>query len=142
MASVSEDHRGGRGLPWPVISGLRVFVVEDEILVAMSLEDMLSDFGCTPVGMAASVKQALAAIDRAEAIDAAILDVNLNGEMVFPVSDMLQGRGVPFVFSTGHGTPELVQRYPGCRLLNKPYRPDALAHTLVDLIRSRRPNVV
>src|SRR5262245_27926755 len=138
--SASETQSGGRGLPWPLIDGLKVFVVEDEILVAMTLEDMLSDFGCEPIGMAASVAQALAAIDRADAIDAAILDVNLSqGEKVFPVSDMLQSRGVPFVFSTGNGTPELVQRYPGCRLLNKPYRPDALARALVEIVGSRPP---
>jgi CheY-like chemotaxis protein len=141
-----EESRGGTGqsggaanLPRTLIAGLRVFVVEDEILVAMTLEDMLSEFGCEPVGVAANVSQALSAIDSGEAIDAAILDVNLGGEKVFPVSDALQNLGVPFVFSTGYGTPELELRYPGCRLLNKPYRPDALAHTLIDLVRGRKP---
>ena len=82
--------------------GRRVLVVEDEMIVAWLLEDMLADFGCTIVGPAARIDQALAMI-KAEALDAAVLDVNLNGQQSYPLADALVTRGVPFVFSTGYG---------------------------------------
>jgi len=112
------------------ISGLKVLVVEDEAMVAMVLEDTLLEFGCVVTAIAPSVAAALDQIERTPDIDAAILDVNLGGEKVFPVADALQAKGVPFVFSTGYGPADLTERYPGCRLLNKPYAPEALAATL------------
>ena len=75
-------------------SGRRVLLVEDEMIVAWLLVDMLDDLGCAIVGPATSVNQALAMID-AEAIDAAVLDVNLNGQMSYPIADVLAARGVP-----------------------------------------------
>jgi CheY-like chemotaxis protein len=115
--------------------GLQVFLVEDELMVAMIVEDMLAEFGCVLVGAAASVDEALAALKQTGDLDAAILDVNLGGEKVFPIADALVQRGVPFVFSTGYGPADLHQRYPGCRLLQKPYRPEALAQVLVEFAR-------
>jgi CheY-like chemotaxis protein len=115
--------------------GLQVFLVEDEVMVALILEDMLAEFGCVLAGAAATVDEALAALAATPELDAAILDVNLGGEKVFPVADILAARGVPFVFSTGYGPADLHQRYPGCRLLNKPYRPEALAQLLVEFAR-------
>ncbi|HEX6011198.1 MAG TPA: response regulator [Geminicoccaceae bacterium] len=85
------------------LSGRRVLVVEDELIVAFLLEDMLAGLGCAVVGPAARVDQALALLD-AEAIDAALLDVNLNGHKSYPVADALAARGVPFVFSTAYHT--------------------------------------
>jgi CheY-like chemotaxis protein len=70
------------------LSGRRVLVVEDETMVAWLLEDMLADLGCAIVGPAAHVNQALAMLD-AEAIDAAVLDINLNGQKSYPVADAL-----------------------------------------------------
>jgi CheY-like chemotaxis protein len=128
---------GGAPLPWPSLAGLKVLVVEDEILVAMTIEDMLTDFGCATVGHAANISQALSAIDQTAQIDVAVLDVNLAGEKIYPVSDALYARGVPFVFSTGFGPADLMHRYPACRLVNKPYRPDALAQALVALAGPR-----
>jgi CheY-like chemotaxis protein len=74
------------------ISGRKILVVEDEMIVAWLLEDMLADLGCAVIGPAASINQALAMID-AEAIDAAVLDVNLNGQMSYPIADVLAARG-------------------------------------------------
>jgi len=91
-------------------SGRRVLVVEDEVLVAWLLEDMLADLGCAVVGPAVSVKQALAMID-AEAIDVAVLDVNLNGQLSYPIADALAARGVPFVFSTGYDKDRMLDGY-------------------------------
>jgi CheY-like chemotaxis protein len=115
--------------------GLQIFLVEDEALVAATLEDMLAELGCTLVGAAATVTDALAAVQSAFDIDAAILDVNLGGEKVFPIADILVGRNIPIVFSTGFGPADLAQRYPESRLLEKPYQPEALADLLVELAR-------
>src|ERR1700692_3817867 len=91
-------------------AGRRILVVEDEMIVAWLLEDMLADLGCAVVGPAVSINQALAMID-AEAIDAAVLDVNLNGQVSYPIADALAARGVPFVFSTGYAKDRLLDGY-------------------------------
>jgi CheY-like chemotaxis protein len=122
---------------YSALFGLQILLVEDEALVAATLEDMLADFGCTLAGAAATLTDALAAIQATFDIDAAILDVNLGGEKVFPVADILVGRNIPIVFSTGFGPADLAQRYPESRLLQKPYQPEALADLLIDL--ARRP---
>jgi len=83
------------------LSGRRILVVEDEVIVAWALEDMLANMGCAVVGPAARVNQALAMIDD-ESIDAVVLDLNLNGQMSYQVADVLASRGVPFVFLTGY----------------------------------------
>jgi CheY-like chemotaxis protein len=90
-----------------LFSGRRVLLVEDEPIVAWLLKDMLVDLGLMVVGPAASVNQALAMID-AESIDMAVLDVNLKGQMSYPIADALVARGVPFVFSTGYDIDRLL----------------------------------
>lgn len=84
------------------LSGLKVLVVEDEPLVAMALEDMLTNSGCTVAGPAASVNEGMRLIGE-ETVDGAVLDVNLGGEMVFPLADALAERSIPFVYVTGYG---------------------------------------
>ena len=115
------------------LSGRRVLVVEDEMIVAWLLQDMLADLGCAVVGPAARVAQALAMID-AEAIDAAVLDVNLNGQKSYPVADALTARGVPFVFSTGYETESLPNDYQSLPLLQKPFKRSELGDTLAQLL--------
>ncbi len=115
------------------LDGLRVLIVEDEVLVAMTLEDVVSDLGCHVVAVVGDAADALEAA-AIQPLDAAILDVNLGGERVFPVADLLADRGVPFVFSTGYGPTDLSRRYPGRPQLRKPYPPEALAEALEALI--------
>jgi CheY-like chemotaxis protein len=115
------------------LDGLQIFVVEDEAMVSTLLEDILRDFGCEVLGVAATVTDALARAAALPRIDIAILDVHLGGETVHPVADLLRARGVPLVFTTGFEPADLCQRYPESRLLNKPYRPEALAKLLGDL---------
>ena len=103
----------------PALTGLRVLVVEDEMLVAMMLEEILLKLGCEVVGAAARVTQALAALD-GEPVDLAVLDVNLGGEKVFPVAEALAGRGIPFLFSTGYGTSGLRDGLSSRTTLQKP----------------------
>ena len=128
---------GSRAVAYSALFGLQIFLVEDEALVAATLEDMLAEFGCVLAGAAANVTDALAAVQGATAIDAAILDVHLGGEKVFPVADLLVRREIPIVFSTGFGPADLAVRYPESRLLEKPYQPEALAGLLVELARDR-----
>jgi CheY-like chemotaxis protein len=121
-------------------SGRRVLLVEDEMLVVWLLEDMLADLGCAVVGPAASVKQALAMID-AEAIDVAVLDVNLNGQMSYPIADALATRGVPFVFSTGYDKDTLLDGYRIFPVLQKPFRRSELSDALAKLLTPKEPSV-
>jgi CheY-like chemotaxis protein len=103
------------------LQGLRIFIVEDDPRISTMLEDMLVWLGCVPVGVAPTIERGLALASAIDAIDVAILDVNIGSEMVFPVADLLLDRDVACVFSTGHDTELLRERYPLCGLLNKPY---------------------
>jgi CheY-like chemotaxis protein len=110
----------------------RVLVVEDEMLIGMLLEDMLTDMGHVVVGIVPRVNEALAAAQR-EAFDLAILDVHLNGQAVFPVADALIERGIPFVFATGYGERGLPEQYRNRPILQKPFAKDDLEKTLAGL---------
>ena len=121
----------------PDLQGLQVFLVEDEPVVSLLIEDMLSELGCIVVGKARNLVEAMSWAEVMPTIDRAILDVNLGGEAILPVADMLARRQVPLVFSTGYGSNELLQLYPGSRLLAKPYGQDALANALTSLQRTR-----
>jgi CheY-like chemotaxis protein len=114
-------------------SACKVLVVEDEMIVAWLLEDMLADLGCAVVGPAVSVNQALAVID-AEAIDAAVLDVNLNGQVSYPIADVLAARGVPFVFSTGYAKDRLLDSYRTFPVMQKPFHQSELENMLAQLL--------
>jgi CheY-like chemotaxis protein len=116
------------------LSGRRVLVVEDEMLVAMLLEDMLADLGCTVVGPAARVEQALAMIETAASLDAAVLDLNINGQKSYPVADALVAGGVPFVFATGYGPHSLMSGYSWFPLLQKPFKRLELGKALMKLL--------
>ena len=100
---------------------LRVLVVEDEAMVALGLEDMLADLGHEVVARAAGLDQALAAA-RDAAFDLGILDVNVRGQETYAVADVLTGRGIPFIFSTGYEPSRLRQPYCDGPVLQKPYR--------------------
>ena len=115
------------------ISGRRILVVEDEVMVAWTLEDMLGELGCAVIGPAARVSQALAMI-KTTSIDAAVLDVNLNGEMSYAVADALSERGVPFVLSTAYNKNSLKGSYHGRPLLQKPLERAELGDALAKLL--------
>ena len=112
-----------RPQPTPAGSGRRrVLVVEDEYMIAQDLARELEDVGAEVLGPVPSVADALALLV-AEAVppDAAILDVNLGGEMVFPVAEALRERGVPFVFVTGYDPWSLPQAYADVPCCEKPF---------------------
>jgi CheY-like chemotaxis protein len=99
----------------------RVLIIEDESLVAMLLETVLEDLGCTPVGPASSVDEGLRLIASETDLDAALLDVNVAGHQVFPAAEALKARGVPFVFSTGYGEGGLPDDWRGHPTIQKPF---------------------
>ena len=111
------------------LSGRRVLVVEDEMLVSWLLIDMLTDLGCAVVGPAARVNEALTMIE-AGAIDAAVIDVNLNGQASYAIADALAARDVPFVFSTGYAAASLPDGYSSSPVLQKPFHQSELAEAL------------
>lgn len=98
----------------------RVLVVEDDFFVASSLALCLEADGIEVIGPAASVTAALELIARDEAIDGAVLDINLNGEMVYPVAETLRGRGVPYVFTTGYDMRSVAQQEADTPCFEKP----------------------
>ena len=119
------------------LTGRRVLVVEDEFLLAMELETLLSRRGCTVLGPVPTVRQALAMLDR-EQPEAALLDVNLKGERATPIAVALRERGVPFVLVTGYSDhqlsePELNQ----APRLDKPVNGRELKCALVKVLDSK-----
>jgi light-regulated signal transduction histidine kinase (bacteriophytochrome) len=99
----------------------RILVVEDSFLIVLSLEAMLDDLGWTIIGPAAQKAEAIS-LAGSEAIDAALLDVNLNGEMTWDVAAVLKERGIPFVFSTGYDIANVLPPFlAGSQVVSKPF---------------------
>lgn len=115
---------------------LRILLVEDEMLVAMLLEDMLSDAGHAIVGPLSRVDKAVEAA-RAEAVDLAILDVNVGGEEIYPVAEILAERGVPFAFATGYGVHGLREPWQKRPALQKPFNRSELFRIVAELAAGR-----
>ena len=108
-----------------LLAGRRILVVEDEMLVLMNMEYLLADLGCSNVVAAARVDQALALLET-QVFDAALLDVNLNGNESYAVADALAARGIPFAFTTGYSADGMNKGYGETLVLRKPYQADAL----------------
>ena len=119
------------GLP-----GLRVLVVEDVAMLAWRVCDILAGAGAEVVGPVPDVSRALALLDGRE-VDAAVLDMNLDGETAEPVADVLAARGVPFLFLTGYAWGDMEGRHAARPALGKPVRPAALVRMLADLAAGR-----
>ena len=107
------------------LAARRIMVVEDEALVALVLADQLAELGLSVVGPCSSVAEAKAVADKGE-FEAAILDVNLGGELVYPVADLLSSRGIPFVFVTGYGRESIDRRFANTPVLEKPVERELL----------------
>jgi CheY-like chemotaxis protein len=114
------------------LDGLRVLVVEDEMMVSMLIEDMLTDLGCTIVGPASRLDEAMQ-LARDLELDCAVLDVNLGGQPIFPLADLLREKGAPFAFATGYGDAGLREVDRGSPVLQKPFREADLARVLDEL---------
>ena len=117
----------------PSLAGMRLLVVEDELLVSMLVEEILGELGATVAGPYGRLADGLAAA-KAERFDGAILDLNLAGEHADPLADLLLARGVPFVFITGYQRDSLDRRYANVPILQKPIDAAALESVLLTLL--------
>ena len=120
----------------PKQPGRRILVVEDEFLIRMLLEDMLTDLGYELAGVAGRLDEALQ-LAKTTDFDLAILDVNLDGHDVYPVADLIAGRGLPFMFVTGYGGRGLPDAYRDRPTLQKPFQLGELRKTLAQLLPVR-----
>ena len=110
-------------------AGLRILVVEDEVAIAMLLEDMLLDLGAEIVGPAGRLSEAMA-LAESEAFDFAIVDVNVAGDPVYPVADILARRGIRLAFSTGYGADGIEPAWRDRPVLQKPFSQGDLERVL------------
>ena len=111
------------------LEGVRVLIIEDDSLVAMSVGDMLSDVGCSVVANAGNLTQAFEMVG-AGGFDIALLDVNLRGEDVFPVADVLSEKGIPFAFASGYGRAGLPEEFRTRPVVSKPFQIEELSAVL------------
>jgi CheY-like chemotaxis protein len=111
------------------VTGKRVLIVEDELMIRMLLDGMLTDLGHTVAAEAGSIEEALTLAREAE-FDVALLDVNLNGKPINPVVEVLIARGLPFVFASGYGQRGVPEAYRASPTLQKPFQVEALADAL------------
>lgn len=101
------------------LSGRRILIAEDEYLIAMDLVEALESLGAEVIGPVGSVLQGSKLV-AAESIHAAVLDVNLQGELVFPLADELAGQSIPFVFATGYNDGSIPERFDHIERFGKP----------------------
>jgi CheY-like chemotaxis protein len=107
---------------------LRLLIVEDETLISMLIETTVRELGHEPVGCAFSVPEALSILDERDGtIDAAVLDVNLGGRLVYPVAEALSQRNIPFAFVTGYGAYGVPERFASVEVVQKPFTEEDLA---------------
>jgi PAS domain S-box-containing protein len=129
MARHADAHRALDGdklaLPLRIETGNRILLVEDEILVAMMMKDILSELGFVVIGPFSRLPEAMVAAVHEE-IDAGIIDVNLGGEFVYPVADVLAARKIPFVFVTGYGVESIDGRFGDVPIVKKPVQRQVL----------------
>jgi CheY-like chemotaxis protein len=111
------------------VTGKRILVVEDEMMIRMLLEGMLDDLGHTVAAEAGGIDEAIALAKKGD-FDVALLDVNLNGRPITPVVEILVKRGVPFVFASGYGQSGVPEAYRGSPTLQKPFQVEALAKAI------------
>lgn len=123
------------------LAGARIFIAEDEVLIAMELESLMEDAGASVVGPAHSLSKALQ-IARSEELTAAILDLRLGVDSVTPVAEVLTGRSIPFLFYSGQppGDPIRAQ-WPSQTIVGKPASPQKLVAAVVGLLEREPPRL-
>ena len=124
-APVSADGR---------LKGRRILLVEDSPVVGPFTAELLEDLGCIVVGPAPNMAAARELVEGDAPIDAAMMDVHIRGERVFPLCDALAARGVPFVLTSGYADWQMPDKWEGRPRLMKPYTIDQVEDALVKLI--------
>jgi CheY-like chemotaxis protein len=112
-----------------ILKGLRVFIVEDEAMIWMLIQDTLADIGCLVAGIAARLDEAIANATSLD-FDLAIIDVNLNGVRAYPLAEALVNRGIPVLFVTGYGEAGVPDNFRRIPLLSKPFEQRDLERAL------------
>jgi len=115
------------------LRGRRVLVVEDSPLIATVLEDMLQDLGCSVVGPTGNMAFAVD-LAKTEAMDAAIIDLNIRGGKVYPVAEVLRDRNVPFLLASGYADWTLREDFKDRPRLTKPYSAELVEQKLLELL--------
>jgi PAS domain S-box-containing protein len=126
---------GNGGAPSTTLAGKRVLLVEDEMLVALMMKDLLTDLGFSVVGPFGGIAEAVEGAKDVH-LDAAVLDINLKGELVYPVAEFLASRGVPFVFITGYGAESIDRRFAHIPVLQKPIERQSLENIFAAAVNS------
>jgi CheY-like chemotaxis protein len=116
------------------LAGIRILLVEDEAIIAMTAEDMVEELGCRVVASAATLAEALAAAERG-GFDIALLDINLHGVDSLPVAAWLRQQRRPFIFTTGYGNSGRGDDYEDVPLVTKPYQLADLRTAIADALR-------
>ncbi len=111
----------------PLLNGKTVLIVEDEAIISFMLEDMMDELGAANIAHEATIQEALAAIE-GRTPQVAILDLNLGGELSYPVAERLEGLGIPFLFTTGYGRVEA--RWSARGIVQKPFEIAAIESAL------------
>jgi light-regulated signal transduction histidine kinase (bacteriophytochrome)/ActR/RegA family two-component response regulator len=138
ISALPEVVATGMAMTSMINDAYRVLIVEDSFLVVMQLEDIFGRLGWKIIGPASRVNEALA-LAKTEHFDAAFLDINLAGEMSWPVAAVLKERGIPFAFSTGYSVDTLVPTIlRGAAILNKPYQAADVEKCIRDIISVHR----
>lgn len=121
MHSQEPSSANRDAIPRPLpLSGCNILVVEDEFLIADDVTALLRDVGADVIGPAASLPEAMRLAGDSEHIDAAVLNIDLGGVLVFPLADELQARGVSFLFLTGYGDSTIPDQYAAIPCCRKP----------------------
>jgi DNA-binding response OmpR family regulator len=119
-----------------ILSGLRVLVVDDDLIIGLLVQDTLVKCGCTVAGPFDNMPDALRSAET-ESLDAAVLDINIAGEEVFPVAEILERRQVPFLFISGYGQAAIPADRPHWLACTKPFRAADLVAMLAAQIRNK-----
>lgn len=116
------------------VEGLRVLLIEDEVVIAMTAEDMLEEIGCHVAAQASTLSEAMEKAGKAD-FDLALLDINLHGVMSIPVAHKLRGEGKPFIFTTGYGAIGIDPAFDDVAVVTKPYTIRTLSNAISEVAR-------
>jgi len=140
MKALCMDVSGGppEGLS---LHGRRILVVEDEILIALTAQDMLTDAGAAEIVIATRVGEATSHLSASAAFDGAVIDLNLGGGFDFSLASIALDCGIPFVLATGYGRAVVLPAaLANIQIVTKPYTADTLVAALCEAIRVARPS--
>ena len=120
------------------LSGRKIFLVEDESLVALMIEAMIEELGASVIGTESKIEESLAFVARRHSeIDVAVLDLNLGGARSYDIAQALADNGIPLVFSTGYSDDAILPEWRGRPLLGKPFQLAELENALKGAIAAR-----